>query len=146
MTTAKRYAWHVSVVMMVVVTSIAMMVLMLVIVDQSPPVTLIETSYTPGEFCPGDTVPYTVTWRVNRPANLEIIEGHLQRGVALVKDEHKAHIPAPTAGLLINRDSWIVPNLEPGRYDFSVGISANSEARLPAFLVQPYTIREDCEQ
>lgn len=144
---ASRFAGHIFTVLMVVLIAVSMLMLLLVISDQSPPVTLIDTSYVLGEFCPGDTVAYTVTWRVNRPANLELIESHFLSGSsAIITSRHKEYIPVHFTGQLLRSESWTVPNFKPGRYEWVLGISANSEARLPAFLVQPYTIREDCEQ
>ena len=126
------------------VIAISAALLLLLVSAQAQPVRLVEVSYTPTDVCPGDVVPYSVTWEVARPAVLAITVGHLRsNGDAIEPARGRVLVPMWRAGQITDRDAvFVVPDFPPGDYERTVGIEAG--ARRPAFLVQEYTIRDDC--
>ena len=118
---------------------------------QPAAVELVDLNYEPGEYCPGDTVPFEITWQINREAILLITSSHM-RGIGADGDTaipgrmpSAALVTNPTPRLLYDTDpKFTIPDLPPGEYARVLAIGTLSEDSEPAIVLFPYTIRDDC--
>ena len=121
-------------------------------VPQQPIVSLVEMDYAYTDGCPGQVVPYGVTWQVEREAMLIISSSHW-RGLAAEGDAaivgrmpDAALLGVNSPRLLTDLDAHFdIPDLPPGDYSRVVSVGTLSENVKPAQILQPYTIRDDCE-
>lgn len=118
---------------------------------QSEAVRLISTTYTPQSLCPGDVIDdFEFVWEVKRPAVIFVVASHLRasgsRDTAIGARAGEIFVTGiPSARTITDNDaSFIIPDLPPGDYERVLSIGTFSEDSKQAFLIMPYTVRDDC--
>ena len=137
---------------MILFASMAFVISMFAGVPQSPIVSLVELDYAYTEVCPGQVVPYGVTWQVDREAMLIVSSSHW-RGLNAEGDaamvgrmSDAALLDMHSRRILTDLDAHFdIPDLPPGDYARVLSVGTLSENVKPAQILQPYTIRDDCE-
>ena len=151
--TDRRWSLTIAAVASVILfASMAFVVSMFAGVPQHPVVSLVDLDYTYTDGCPGQVVPYGVTWQVDREAMLIISSSHwrglnAEGDAAIVgRTPDAALIGVTNARTLTDLDAHFdIPDLPPGDYSRVVSVGTLSENVKPAQILQPYTIRDDCE-
>lgn len=100
------------------------------------------------DLCPGDTVEYGVSYRVNRPTVTRLVVQYLDAETELSISNlgvNQLLFVHPHATALDRTVPFVVPDLGPGRYERVTAITSLTEAAKPLFVVIPFTVGEGCQ-
>jgi len=124
----------------------------------SPLMTISGSSTTDDPVCPGDTLPYTVTFQVTEPGvyAVDVSVWRVSPPATVLFSDARRMVLTEQISYTIARE-WVIPatypdptiNLPvawlPGRYERRHAISTVSRATKPSMVSIPFTIAKGCQ-